>query len=191
MKITVFNLKGGQGKTTISLALALSYGFFIVTNDEYSPIDKILPQGHVKYLTQNEELPNVPDHIPVIYDFGGYPDERLIQTLNISDWVLVPLIYESPLDMQVAIKTLREIEQHNKNILIILNKAKKGDLEKANQVLSGFFDYPLYELKQSTAFVNMVTKKKSLQDLIQSNKLLGYNYKKPLEQIQAIKKFIG
>ena len=191
MKITIFNLKGGQGKTTISLALALSYGFFIITNDEYSPIDKILPTGYTKHLKQNEILPNVPDNISLIYDFGGYSDERLTEVLNSSNWVIIPLVYDSPLDMQVTIKTIREVEQHNKNILIVLNKAKKGDFERAEKVLNGFFNYPILELKQSTAFVKMITQKKSLQELMKENKLLKTSYKQPADQLQKIKDFIS
>ncbi len=191
MKITIFNFKGGQGKTTISLALALSYGFFIITNDEYSPINKILLKGHAKHLKQGEKLPNVPDDLPVIYDFNLCSDERIIEALNLSSWVIIPLVYDSPLDMQVTIKTIREIEQHNKKILIILNKSKKGDFEKANKVLNNFFNYPILELKQSTAFIKIIEKKKSLQKLMEENKLLENSYKKPVDQLQAIKNFIS
>jgi len=191
MKITIFNFKGGQGKTTISLALALSYGFFVITNDEYSPIDKILSKGQAKHLSQNEKLPNVPDNIPIIYDFSSCLDERLIEALGLSEWVIVPVYYSSPLDIQVTIKSIREIEQYNKNILIIINKSKKGDFEKAGKVLSDFFNYPILELKESTAFIKMITKKSSIQDLIKENKLLESSYKKPLDQLQAIQEFIN
>ena len=191
MKITIFNFKGGQGKTTISLALALSYGFFIVTNDEYSPIDKVLPNGYTKHLAQNEKLPNIPDHIPTIYDFNSCSDKRIIKVLGLSEWVIVPVSYSSPLDMQVTIKSIKEIEQYNKNILIIINKAKKGDFEKAGKVLNNFFNYPMLELKESTAFIKMITKKSSIQDLIKENKLLESSYKKPLDQLQAIQEFIS
>lgn len=191
MKITIFNLKGGQGKTTVSVALALSYGFLIVTNDEYSPIDKVLPKGHVKSLGRGESLPSVPDTAKIIYDFGGYPDERVISAMEQSSWVIVPVIYESPLDVQVTIKTVREIEKHNKNILLLINKAKEEDAQGIKEIFDDFFQYPILRLKQSNAFVKMIKLKKSIQDLTQGNVLLRYSYKEPLEQIQAIKDFIS
>jgi MinD superfamily P-loop ATPase len=45
MKLTIWNLKGGMGKTFIALILALLHKLCVVTNDTYSPIDKILPKG--------------------------------------------------------------------------------------------------------------------------------------------------
>lgn len=191
MKITVFNLKGGQGKTTISLSLALLRGFLVVTNDEYSPIDKVLPKGHVKHLKQGEALPSVPDSVNIIYDFGGHPDFRVIEAAKQSDWVIVPIVYDSPLDMQTAIKTIREVETHNKHIVIVINRTKKGDLDKARKVLDQFFNHPVFEVKQSTAFIKMVEKKKSIKDLMKDSYLFGYHYKLPHEQIEAINDFVS
>lgn len=191
MKITVFNLKGGQGKTTVSLALALSYGFLVVTNDEYSPIDKVLPKGHAKILKHAEQLPVVPDEVDIIYDFGGYPDARILSAMEKSQWVIVPVIYDSPLDVQVTIKSVREIEKHNKNILLVANKSKSEDVEALQKIFKDFFSYPLLRIKKSTAFVKMIKTKQSLQELTENNMLLRHSYKEPLEQIEAIKQFIS
>jgi len=190
MKITVFNLKGGQGKTTVSLALALSYGFLVVTNDEYSPIDKVLPKGHAKILKHGEQLPAVPNEVDIIYDFGGYPDARILSAMEKSQWVIVPVIYDSPLDVQVTIKSVREIEKHNKNILLVANKSKPEDVEALQNIFKDFFSYPLLRIKKSTAFVKMIKTKQSLQELTENNMLLRHSYKEPLEQIEAIKQFI-
>ena len=190
MKITIFNLKGGQGKTTISLALALNYGFFVVTNDEYSPIEKVLPRGKIKHIAQGQILPVVPDNVNLIYDFGGYPDKRLIEAVSKSDKVIIPVIYDSALDMQTTIKTIREIEKYNKNIIIVVNRTHKGVFEKAQAILDNFIKYPMFEVKQSTAFVKMVDTGKSIPELMAHNVLLKYHYKAPAEQIEAIKSYL-
>lgn len=190
MKITIFNLKGGQGKTTLSIALATLYDFFIVTNDEYSPIDSVLEEGKVKHLVQGEGLPDVPDDIDLIYDFGGHPDKRVIDAVKISDQIIIPVYYKSPLDMQTTINTVREIEEYNKNILIVVNLTQKESFEKASEVLNEFFDYPIFEVKESTAFIKMVEQGKSIKQLMDDNFLFKYHYKKPLEQIEAIAGYI-
>jgi cellulose biosynthesis protein BcsQ len=190
MKVTIFNLKGGQGKTTLSLTLALLYGFVIVTNDEYSPIEKVLPKNKTKHLKNNEALPNVPPDVDLIYDFGGHPDKRVMEASKESKWVIVPIIYESALDMQVSIKAIREIEKFNKNIIIVISKTQKGDFEKATEILSDFFQYPAFEIKKSSAFTKMVDTQKSIKSLMNESYLFSYHYRKPLEQIEVIKNYI-
>lgn len=186
MKITIFNLKGGQGKTTVSLALSTLYGFYIATNDEYSPIDEVLEEGRVKHLEQGEELPEVPEEINLIYDFGGYPDQRVIAAVKQSDFVIVPVHYKSALDMQTTINTVRELEPHNKNIILVVNLTQKESFQKASEILTEFFSYPIFEVKESTAFIKMVEQKKSIKELMDDSFLYRYHYKKPLEQIEAI-----
>lgn len=190
MKITVFNLKGGQGKTTLSLALALQYGFLVVTNDEYSPLEKVLEKGKSKTLREEDPLPKVPNEVPLIYDFGGRPDRRVLQAAKASDWVLIPIIFNSPLDMQTSIKTARELEKTNNNIIFVINRTQKGDFEAAEKILQEFFSYPIFEIKQSKAFINMVNEKKSIECLMSKNTLFGYHYKKPFEQLQTLHAFL-
>lgn len=190
MKLTIFNLKGGQGKTTLTLALALSSEFFVVTNDEYSPIDKVLPKGHVKHLKASESLPDVLEELDLIYDFGGYPDKRVVEAVRRSDWLIVPIVYDSPLDMQTSIKTIVELENHTKNIIIVINRTVKDSFIIANAVLKPFFDYPTFEVKKSTAFVKMVEQGKSVEQLCKDNVLFAYHYKTPLQQICTIQNFI-
>jgi len=191
MKLTIFNLKGGQGKTTLSLALALEYGYYIVTNDQYSPIEKVLPKKKVKHLAVDSPLPSVPEDLDLIYDFGGYADRRLIAAVTQSDWVIVPIVYDSPLDMQTTIKSIKEIEKHNDKIIIVVNRAKKGIKNKAESVLRTFFNYPTLELRNSTCFVKIVENKIALSEQIKSSPLLSYHYKPVLKQLSDIQKLIN
>jgi hypothetical protein len=186
MRLIVWNLKGGQGKTVLSLNLAMLEGMFVVTNDVHSPIDDVLGEDRTLRLSMRDPLPDVPAEVPLIYDFGGYPDARIIEAAKTADHILIPIIYESPLEMQVTINAVAEIERYNPNILIILNKAKPGDYERAQQVLGQFYEYPIMEVKQSTAFTRSIEQKKSLQELVDGNALFSFHYSKPLEQLRAI-----
>lgn len=190
MKITVWNLKGGQGKTVLSLSLAMQYGFYVVTNDVHSPIDEILEEGKALRVGVNEDLPEVPEDIDLIYDFGGYPDHRVIEAAKQSKYVIIPLIYGSALEMQVTINAIAEIEEYTKNIIVIANKCSKGDLERIQKVLNKFYSYPILEVKNSTAFGKAIDKRMSLKKLIESNPLFAYHYKKPQQQITKLMDFI-
>lgn len=186
MRLVVWNLKGGQGKTVLSLNLAMLEGMFVVTNDVHSPIDDILGEDKALRMSMRDPLPQVPAEIPLIYDFGGYPDARIIEAAKTADHILIPLVYESPLEMQVTINAIGEVEGYNPNITIILNKAKPGDFERATKVLGEFYAYPILEVKQSTAFVRSIEQKKSLKHLVDESPLFSFHYSKPLEQLHAI-----
>jgi len=188
MKRTViWNLKGGQGKTVLSLAIAMLEGAFIVTNDVHSPVDEVLGSERALPLKMTESLPTVPSDVPLIYDFGGYPDARIIDAAKDAEFVVIPIVYESPLEMQVTINAIAEIEKYNTNIIVVINKAGKGDMERAKEVfVSMDISYPMIEIKKSKAFSRAVEQKKSLEEMIAENPLLKYHYSKPLEQIQHL-----
>jgi len=187
MKLIIWNLKGGQGKTVLSLAIAMLEGYYVVTNDVHSPIDEVIGEDRALRMGMRDPLPEVPDGLNLIYDFGGYPDARIIDAAKQADYVLVPIIYESPLEMQVTLNALGEIEKYNDRIIIILNKAKPGDYERAKAVFEEFgIAYPVFEVKQSTAFSRAIEHKKSLEQMIRENALFSFHYAKPLEQVRAI-----
>ena len=191
MKLIIWNLKGGQGKTVLSLAIAMLEGYYIVTNDVHSPIDEVIGEDRALRMGMRDPLPEVPPELNLIYDFGGYPDARIIDAAQQADFVIVPIIYESPLEMQVTLNALGEIEKYNDKILIVLNKAKPGDFERAKAVFEQFdIHYPIFEVKQSTAFSRAIEHKKSLQQMVDENALFSFHYSKPLEQVRAILKAI-
>ncbi len=192
MRLTVWNLKGGQGKTVLSLAMAMLKDMYVVTNDVHSPIDEVIGEDRALRMGMRDALPEVPDEIDLIYDFGGYPDARVIEAAKNSSVVFVPIIYESPLEMQVTINAIAEIEKYNPNIVIVLNKAKAGDYERAKEVFDQFeYEYPIAEVKKSTAFSRAIEKKKSLQELVDENPLFSFHYSKPLEQVRSLLKYIS
>lgn len=191
MKITIWNLKGGQGKTVLSLSLAMEYGFYVVTNDVHSPIDEVLGEDRAFRVGTGESFPDVPDDLNLIYDLGGYADSRVIESLEKSDVIIVPIIYESPLEMQVTINAISEIEEINNNIIIVANKCQRGDFERTQSVIAQFFDYPILEIKKSTGFSKSIELKKSLSNLISSNPLFAYHYKKPLNQISQLMNLVN
>ena len=192
MKIVVWNLKGGQGKTVLSMAMAMLEGFYVVTNDVHSPIDEVLGEDRALRMGMRDGLPEVPPGIDLIYDFGGYPDARIIEAAKQADCIIVPIIYESPLEMQVTINALAEIEKYSDRNVIVLNKAKPGDYDRARTVLAEFdYAYPIFEVKQSTAFSRAIEQKKSLQQMVDESPLFSFHYSKPLEQVRSLIKAIA
>jgi MinD superfamily P-loop ATPase len=186
MKIAVFNLKGGVGKTAISLNLALDLGWGVITNESYSPIEKALPEGSFVKVGFNEQFPAVPDEMDCIFDLGGFVDERSVDVLRECSVVFIPTYVDTDPDIEVTKASIQAIEQHCKNIFIIANKCKPSDAEALQKEIS----YPVLTLPFSKGFKRLYTDKKSIEQQASGNKLLAYSYKNVISKFSRIKAVI-
>jgi len=198
--LLIWSLKGGQGKTSISIQISLLEDYYIVTNDIISPIEKIIDHKKVLKLTPTQEIPNLPNKINVIYDFGGYPDQRLIKLFKKIDYCIIPIAIESNDDIfekQGLITSINEVSQYTKKIIIVINKVDnkfKKTIESIKKLLIKSFPskdkkaslFPIFEIKKTSAFSKSIKKKKSIKVLCENNPLLSYHYKEPLKQINEL-----
>lgn len=177
-RITVYHIKGGVGKTRIALNLSLELDFGIITNDEYSVIQTVLPAKRHKILKFNEALPAIPQNIPLIYDLGGYPDTRAIEAIQQSQFILTPILAHKE-DLQIALDFIQEIQRYNPNIIIIINKTKGDDFKKAGAICRKFYPgLAVFQIKESKAMSLLVEQKTSIKELARSNKLHRRHYEK-------------
>lgn len=84
MIITVFNPKGGVGKSPISALISKELDYKILTNDD--SVNEEYLADKVEY----QDKINIHNRDNIVIDLGGWIDDNTIQILKSSDVVLVP-----------------------------------------------------------------------------------------------------
>ncbi len=190
MKICAYNFKGGVGKTTVSLMLALSHECGVITNDIYSPLEKVLPKERLLKINIDEDVPEIPSDWNVIFDLGGYVDQRVSKIIKHSDIVIIPA-QKNFTDLKVSLSAIQEIELFNKNILIVVNRVKnEEEFLKTKAVLSEYTKYPVCPLKESKPLSEICYTGISLDALTQESKVSAYVHRNVIKQCHDISDYV-
>lgn len=205
MKITIYNSKGGVGKTPISTNIAIDKDFMIATNEYASIYEYIFPDDKFVEVDMNEAFPNFGD-INVVFDLAGSINKNaqsIKSAIAMSDVVMVPISCELK-SMLSGSNTIQEVKNINAkaNILVVTTKLQKqrGDVFSSDWKQSKeFIEIQSYiesalpssvnhylPLKASKAFNNIFEKKQSIQQLTNSSPLEAYNYRVVLAQFNKI-----
>ncbi len=189
----MFNLKGGQGKSSIALNLALELKANVISNDVITQIEDVLPEDNFLKIEKSENFPLIEENIDIIYDLGGWIDSRIVDVVEDADLIIIPMI-NGIMNNKTSLNSIEQIKKINSKILIIANKTKKGDYDIICELIKRYFpndDFPILELKETTAFEKILEREKSINEIIKSDKLLKFNYSKVVEQFNCIIDFIN
>jgi len=131
MKITIFNQKGGVGKSMLATQIALHFDLKIIELDPYGILKQLMPDRVIKLGLRdkiNENWDNV------VFDFGGFDDLRLQQTAEQSDLVIIPF-NPTLLSLGGTLKSYYKVKDFN-NVLFIANGyVKEQDVKDAVEFL--------------------------------------------------------
>lgn len=190
MKITIYNFKGGVGKTRIAANIAMTLGFGIVTNDPYSPLTQLFPEEKCLVLDPDAEMPVLPDEYDIVFDLGGYPDQRAVQALKQSDAVLLPTCNVDD-EIFITLNTIAEIQDISKNLAVIANRVKDSDLKAITKSIKDVVDLPIFPLKNTKALEKMFAHKSSIHALVDEGGLNRYLYLSVKEQFDDIFNYLN
>lgn len=179
MKISVWNLKGGVGKTHLSLALAKDLKL-----NYYSNENNYLDNFKITHsLIEKKNLKNLKIADDSIFDFGGFPDQ-ISDFLTISDIVLIPLI-DDELSILKSYETFNIVNKFNQRIIFVITRFNKNK-EQKSKILEKT-EKPILFLNETNIF------KKSLQEnkgIIELSQDFCYKNKKIIEQYKELIKEI-
>ena len=88
--------------------------------------------------------------------------------------------------IQVTIDTITELLELNRNLIIIANKTKPGDMENIRAAIKQFFDLPVFEIKQSKSLPNIFKEKKSVRAMVSDGGLKKYHFSVVADQFDLI-----
>ena len=125
MSFVVYSIKGGVGKTTLSVQISQMFDYTYVTNDSHSSAHNLMPEEK-GFLVSSEEYDEIPFDDNIVYDFGGFKDTRINNIIRQANKIIIPTL-TSIVDVQATMATLKDVAQINKNIVIAINRTKNNN----------------------------------------------------------------
>ena len=119
-------------------------------------------------------------------------DNRIFKVVEQADLVIIPMI-NGIMNNKTSLNSIEQMKKITKKILIIANKTKKDDYAIICELIKRYFpddNFPVLELKETTAFEKIKEKEKSIGDIVENDKLLRFSYHRVVEQFDEIIKYI-
>ena len=194
MKMLFCSAKGGQGKTTHSISYAKHRGALYFTNDYVSGTIEIykdiFPEDHL-HIISNEDRLKLPADLDVIFDFGGWIDERIETIAELCDVVVVPLCYQSVADFIPCIKVVNSLNKLNKNVVILINNTDKKDVEGIkNHLNKNFPDNKIFVINKSKFIPRLANEGKTINRLESESGLNKYMLKGLISQMNEFYNYL-
>ena len=189
---SVFSLKGGVGKTSLSLSMCLEMEFnhldvSVISNDPVSIIEKVLGDGKGWILPQNKNFPSeINTEDDFILDLGGFLEKRIIEVIEKSKNVIIPTTPDYA-SLQATIKTLNDVKKLNENVVLVVNRIDKKEFMEIYEVLrDACGPYPVFPIKNSKSFENLQRQRKSISQMMVDEPVRKKAYGEVQKQIEKI-----
>lgn len=171
MNILFYSRKGGQGKTSHAVAFAHYIQAKLITFDYGNGTAKkfgpMFPNDKFLEMRPNDPLEAYGD-VDNVFDFGGYLDSRVLTVAKIADFCVIPICYQSDLDIEPFIHTVTELSKHTKKIVILINNTEKEYIKDIKEAISQHFPFPVFVIPKSKYVSRMPSTHETIFTLLDS-----------------------
>jgi MinD-like ATPase involved in chromosome partitioning or flagellar assembly len=154
--VSFYTAKGGQGKTTLAVNYALRSDSHYYTNDYRSGTEDLFksrfPEGKFHLITPESKKLTTDDKEKVVFDFGGYIDDKIPPIIKKCDLVIIPIMYQSKADLRAFFLVVNAIEKYTNHILVVINNTELKLLDELKEGLNHTLEgkYPIKIIKRSS-----------------------------------------
>jgi len=189
MKITIYNQKGGVGKTMLATQIALYFNLKIIELDPYGILKSLMPNRVIKVGLRDKIDENLND---VVFDFGGFDDLRLENVSKQSDLVIIPF-NPTLVSLGGTLKSYYRIKNLNQNILFVVNGyVKEQDVKDAVEFLEENIKVPIeyFAIPFTRAVQTAENEIVSIIDLPKAGGLKKHTYSKIAKNFEELMEII-
>lgn len=190
MRVLIYSLKGGQGKTTHAVSYAQYAGLKMLTNDHQNGTieiyGRLFPPGSIKALKPGERFD--PQAYPdTVFDFAGPFDERVVAAARAADVCVVPICFQSTADAVPALSTIATLQRYTQDITVVINNTERDEVEVITEILKAQFPtVPAFVVNRSRYIWRLADEGRTLLELVALGGLYEHSLRKMVPQIKAL-----
>ena len=196
MSFVVYSIKGGVGKTTLSVQISQMFKHTYVTNDSHSSAHNLMPEEK-GFLVSSEEYDEIPYDHNVVYDFGGFKDTRINDIIKQANKIVIPTL-TSIVDVQATMATLKDVVEINKNIILVVNRAKNNNkatelkeyLSDEIKKLDSNINIPIIFVRESSVLEDSLFDCEYVETKAGNNRFKRHIYRNAIEDMIELKKVL-
>ena len=196
MSFVVYSIKGGVGKTTLSVQISQMFEHTYVTNDSHSSAHNLMPEEK-GFLVSSEEYDEIPYDHNVVYDFGGFKDTRINDIIKQANKIVIPTL-TSIVDVQATMATLKDVVEINKNIILVVNRAKNNNkatelkeyLSDEIKKLDSNINIPIIFVRESSVLEDSLFDCEYVETKAGNNRFKRHIYRNAIEDMIELKKVL-
>ena len=196
MSYVVYSIKGGVGKTTLSVQITQMLEHTYVTNDSHSSAHNLMPEEK-GFLVSIEEYEEIPYDDNIVYDFGGFKDTRINDIIKQAKKIVIPTL-TSIVDVQATMATLKDVIEINKNIIIVVNRAKNNNkatelkeyLDDEIKKLDSSINIPIIFVRESSVLEDSLFDCEYVETKAGNNRFKRHIYRNAIEDVIELRKIL-